>query len=138
MSEDNKDFEANSIDEILKEFQAKRDNNDLPGKRHIDEPLAPPKPHTDFSNEKSLQKEPETKKTKAKKPSFDFKKFDYSKLKKILKPTIIIVGNEANGISEDVQKMCQCVKIPILGKAESLNAGVAAAILMYELVRQRS
>ena len=54
------------------------------------------------------------------------------------KPTIIIVGNEANGISEDVQKMCQCVKIPILGKAESLNAGVAAAILMYELVRQRS
>ena len=82
MSEDNKDFEANSIDEILKEFQAKRDNNDLPGKRHIDEPLAPPKPHTDFSNEKSLQKEPEAKKTKAKKPSFDFKKFDYSKLKK--------------------------------------------------------
>ena len=59
MSEDNKDFEANSIDEILKEFQAKRDNKDLPGKRHIDEPLAPPKPHTDFSNEKSLQKEPE-------------------------------------------------------------------------------
>lgn len=51
MSEDNKDFEANSIDEILKEFQAKRDNNDLPGERHIDEPLAPPKPHTDFSNE---------------------------------------------------------------------------------------
>lgn len=45
MSEDNKDFEANSIDEILKEFQAKRDNNDLPGERHIDEPLAPPKPH---------------------------------------------------------------------------------------------
>lgn len=54
------------------------------------------------------------------------------------KPTIIIVGNEANGISEEVQNMCQCVKIPILGKAESLNAGVAAAILMYELVRQRS
>ena len=50
MSEDNKDFEANSIDEILKEFQAKRDNNDLPGKRHIDEPLAPPKPQTDLSN----------------------------------------------------------------------------------------
>ena len=39
----------------------------MPGKRHIDEPLAPPKPHTDFSNEKSLQKEPETKKAKKKK-----------------------------------------------------------------------
>ncbi len=54
------------------------------------------------------------------------------------KPTIIIVGNEANGISQEARHMCQCVKIPILGKAESLNAGVAAAILMYELVRQRS
>lgn len=54
------------------------------------------------------------------------------------KPTIIIVGNEANGISKAVMDMCQCVKIPILGKAESLNVGVAAAILMYELVRQRS
>lgn len=54
------------------------------------------------------------------------------------KPTIIIVGNEANGISDEVIKMCQCVKIPIIGKAESLNVGVAAAILMYELVRQRS
>ncbi len=54
------------------------------------------------------------------------------------KPTIIIVGNEANGISDEVKEMCGCVKIPILGKAESLNVGVAAAILMYELVRQRS
>jgi TrmH family RNA methyltransferase len=54
------------------------------------------------------------------------------------KPSIIIVGNEANGICDEVLEMCQCVKIPILGKAESLNAGVAASILMYELVRQRS
>ena len=54
------------------------------------------------------------------------------------KPTIIVIGNEANGISQEVMEMCRCVKIPILGKAESLNAGVAAAILMYELVRQRT
>ena len=54
------------------------------------------------------------------------------------KPTIIVIGNEANGISDEVMKMCKCVKIPILGKAESLNAGVAAAVLMYELVRQRT
>lgn len=53
-------------------------------------------------------------------------------------PTIIVVGNEANGISAEVLTLCKSVKIPILGKAESLNAGVAAAILMYELVRQRS
>lgn len=53
-------------------------------------------------------------------------------------PSVIIVGNEANGISEELLKMCRKVKIPILGNAESLNAGVAASILMYELVRQRS
>lgn len=66
MSEDNKDFEANSIDEILKEFQAKRDNNDLPGERHIDEPLAPPKPHTDFQMKNHCRKNPKLKKPKQK------------------------------------------------------------------------
>lgn len=54
------------------------------------------------------------------------------------KPSIIIVGNEANGVSKEVQKISQCVKIPILGKAESLNVSIAAAILMYELVSQRT
>ena len=54
------------------------------------------------------------------------------------KPTIVRVGNEANGLSKEVMGMCRCVKIPILGKAESLNASVAAAILMYELVSQRT
>lgn len=54
------------------------------------------------------------------------------------KPSIIIVGNEANGISDDVMKFCQGVKIPIIGAAESLNVSIAAGILMYELVRQRS
>ena len=53
-------------------------------------------------------------------------------------PLIIVVGNEANGISDDVTKLADVkVKIPIDGKAESLNAGVAAAILMYECRRQR-
>ncbi len=54
------------------------------------------------------------------------------------KPSIIIVGNEANGISDDVIKLCTAVKIPILGSAESLNVSVAAGILIYELVRQRT
>lgn len=64
--------------------------------------------------------------------SIDFREFDYTR------PTVIIVGNEANGMSDTVRGMCQFVKIPILGKAESLNAGVAASILMYEAVRQRT
>lgn len=54
------------------------------------------------------------------------------------KPSIIIVGNEANGISNEVMKLCQGVKIPIYGNAESLNVSIAAGILMYELVRQRT
>lgn len=54
------------------------------------------------------------------------------------KPSVIIVGNEANGITHEVQELCQCVKIPIIGNAESLNVSIAAGILMYELVRQRS
>lgn len=55
-----------------------------------------------------------------------------------IKPTIIIVGNEAKGISDEVMKLCQGVKIPIHGNAESLNVSIAAGILMYELVRQRT
>lgn len=48
----------------------------------------------------------------------------------------IIVGNEANGVSDELLSICdELVIIPILGKAESLNAGVAAAIMMYEAIR---
>lgn len=54
-------------------------------------------------------------------------------------PLIIIVGNEANGVSDEVMSLCDYkVKIPIYGKAESLNAAVATAILMYEAARQRN
>lgn len=54
------------------------------------------------------------------------------------KPTILVVGNEANGVSREILNLSsQCVKIPILGGAESLNVAVAAAVLMYEAVRQR-
>lgn len=64
--------------------------------------------------------------------SMDYRKIDYTK------PVVIIVGNEANGISEEARRICEFVKIPMLGRAESLNAGVAASILMYEVVRQRT
>ena len=43
-----------------------------------------------------------------------------------------IIGNEANGISEDVIKLAdRMVSIPMSGKVESLNAAVSAAILMF-------
>ncbi len=52
--------------------------------------------------------------------------------------TAFIIGNEANGISDEISKKADLlVRIPMEGKVESLNASVAASILMYEAVRQR-
>lgn len=49
-----------------------------------------------------------------------------------------VIGNEARGLSDDVVSACAaCVKIPLVGQAESLNAAVACGILIYEAVRQR-
>lgn len=51
----------------------------------------------------------------------------------------ILIGNEANGLSDQVSDMADIrIKIPMAGKVESLNAAVAAAILMYEASRQRN
>lgn len=49
----------------------------------------------------------------------------------------ILIGNEANGLSTQAAKLADVkIKIPMCGKLESLNASVAAGILMYELLRQ--
>ena len=51
---------------------------------------------------------------------------------------VIVIGNEANGVSKDVQDVAdKKVKIPMLGKTESLNASVAAGIMIYEYVRNK-
>lgn len=51
--------------------------------------------------------------------------------------SVVVIGNEANGVSNEVYEVAnERVKIPMLGKAESLNASVAGAIMMYEYVRQ--
>jgi RNA methyltransferase, TrmH family len=51
---------------------------------------------------------------------------------------IIAVGNEGSGISDEVYKLGDIkVKIPMPGNAESLNAGAAASIMMFEAVRQK-
>ncbi len=53
--------------------------------------------------------------------------------------SVIVIGNEANGLTEDMLSLCDIqVTIPMPGKSESLNASVAAALLMYEVVRKRS
>ncbi|MDR0930830.1 MAG: 23S rRNA (guanosine(2251)-2'-O)-methyltransferase RlmB [Clostridiales bacterium] len=50
----------------------------------------------------------------------------------------IVIGNEGFGISRHITQKCDfLVSIPMVGEIESLNASVAAALLMYEVVRQR-
>lgn len=59
---------------------------------------------------------------------------DVKKMGKIAEG-IIIIGNEANGISEAVlDKVTQQITIPRIGKAESLNAAVAAGIILSHLI----
>lgn len=54
-------------------------------------------------------------------------------------PTALIVGGEAEGAGGSARKLAdKLIHIPMPGKIESLNAAVAAAILMFEVVRQRS
>ena len=54
-------------------------------------------------------------------------------------PCCIVVGSEGEGMGRLVREQCDfLVGIPMRGKLDSLNASAAAAILMYEVVRQRS
>lgn len=51
---------------------------------------------------------------------------------------VIIIGNEANGVEQHIQKIAdEKIKIPMFGKTESLNASVATGIILYEYVRQK-
>ena len=54
------------------------------------------------------------------------------------RPTVLIMGSEEKGISKEVLKMCdEQLAIPMIGKIESLNVSAAAAIMLFEVVRQR-
>jgi len=54
-------------------------------------------------------------------------------------PTAIVIGGEGKGLSRLVKENCdEVVSIPMKGKISSLNASVAAAVAMYEVLRQRS
>jgi TrmH family RNA methyltransferase len=53
-------------------------------------------------------------------------------------PVALVFGNEARGVSEQLRRATDLlIRIPIYGKAESLNVATAAAICLYEAVRQR-
>jgi TrmH family RNA methyltransferase len=54
----------------------------------------------------------------------------------VKEPSIIIVGNEASGISKEVMVLAnQTITIPKIGKAESLNAGIATAIILSHFTK---
>lgn len=48
---------------------------------------------------------------------------------------VSVIGNEGNGVSEEVFSVSEKITIPMLGNAESLNASMAAAITMWEMMR---
>lgn len=55
-----------------------------------------------------------------------------------LKKKVIVIGNEANGVSKESLELAdEMAIIPMLGKTESLNASVATGIILYEYVRQK-
>ncbi len=64
--------------------------------------------------------------------SVNFREVDYTK------PTVIVVGNELKGVSEEVLKVSnRKIVIPMVGMARSLNVSVATAVILYEAQRQR-
>jgi len=53
-------------------------------------------------------------------------------------PSAIVMGNEEDGISKEALKLCdEKLAIPIVGEVKSLNVSAAAAVILFEAVRQR-
>ncbi|MCO7176834.1 23S rRNA (guanosine(2251)-2'-O)-methyltransferase RlmB [Sporolactobacillus kofuensis] len=64
--------------------------------------------------------------------SEDYRVADYSM------PLCLVIGNEGAGMSQLVRKKCDfLISLPMRGKVTSLNASVAASLLMYEVLRHR-
>lgn len=53
-------------------------------------------------------------------------------------PVVLVIGSEGKGVSRLIREKCDSLlKLPMVGQVTSLNASVASAILMYEVLRQR-
>lgn len=67
------------------------------------------------------------------KGSIHYRKVDFRR------PTLLIMGNEEVGISNDLLRLCDVkARLPIAGEVASLNVSVAAGVMMYEAYEQRS
>jgi len=63
--------------------------------------------------------------------TLESQKFDF--------PTLLVIGSEGKGISHLLkEKLDYLIKIPMKGKINSLNASVAAGIMIYEIMRKRN
>ena len=59
--------------------------------------------------------------------SIDYRKADYKR------PLIMLMGNEQSGLTDNLMKACgQLIKLPMLGRSDSLNLAVATGIVLYE------
>lgn len=52
-------------------------------------------------------------------------------------PLVLVLGNEGEGLPDDLLRAGEAVRIPMFGKIDSLNLGAAASVLLYEITRQR-
>ncbi|MDY5968499.1 MAG: 23S rRNA (guanosine(2251)-2'-O)-methyltransferase RlmB [Bacteroidales bacterium] len=54
------------------------------------------------------------------------------------KPTVLVMGSEGTGVSPELLRLCGAkARLPIVGQTSSLNVSVAAAVFVYEMLRQR-
>ncbi len=64
--------------------------------------------------------------------SVNYREVDYTK------PTLVVVGNELKGVSEECLKFADVrIKIPMMGMVQSLNVSVATGVILYEAQKQR-
>ena len=64
--------------------------------------------------------------------SIDYQKVDYKR------PLILLMGNEQSGLTDNLMETCsQLIKLPMLGRSDSLNLAVATGVILYEALARR-
>jgi TrmH family RNA methyltransferase len=64
--------------------------------------------------------------------AIDYRKADYNR------PLIMLMGNEQAGLTDNLMKACgQLIKLPMLGRSDSLNLAVATGVVLYEALARR-
>ena len=64
--------------------------------------------------------------------AIDYQKADYNR------PLILLMGNEQSGLTDNLMRVCgQLIKLPMLGRSDSLNLAVATGVVLYEALARR-